>query len=246
MKSRFVSFESLAIVSWMLMICVMTLGCAKGPLWRTGYIAPWALKKWSEEERIAPTLFSRREDLRASVAAVKGGRPTDRDHIAQKLAQMVDTEPVLLLRIEAVKLLGELDSPVAESSLLKASKDSNADVRLAAVHACGAKANPAALHVLQEVVGADTDIDVRLAATRELRNFRGPGAVQALALAIEDSDPALQVRAVDSLAVVTGQKFGGDIQAWRQFVKSELPTPSTEPSSTVRTASGTDSELGVH
>ena len=207
---------------------VITGGCAKGPFWRTGYIAPWALKRWSEEERFAETLHTKRENLRAIVQTAAQGTAADQENAAKQLVDIIETNPVRLVRIEAVRLLGDLDSPTAESGLLRAAKDPSSEVRLAAVHACGSKSNLAALRALQEMVGADTDVDVRLAAARQLQYFKEPGAIQALALALEDPNPALQIRAADSLQVVTGQGLGRDIQAWRQYARAQLPSSPTE------------------
>ncbi len=202
-------------------------GCAKGPLWRTGYVAPWALKRWADEERFAQTLHAKRENLRATVRSASHGTPADQEHAAQTLVEIIDTSPIRLERIEAVKLLGQLDAPTAESGLLRAAQDPSSEVRLAAVHACGSQANVASLRALQEILGADTDIDVRIAAARQLQNFPEPGAIQALALALEDRNSvALQIRAADSLQAVTGQKFGHDIAAWREYAQNVAPPAS--------------------
>jgi HEAT repeat protein len=211
-----------------LLVALVGAGCAKGPLWRTGYLAPWALKRWSDEERYAATLFSKRDDLRAIVRTAAKGSAAEREHAAQRLVEVIETNPVRLLRIEAVRLLGQLDSPTAEAGLARAAQDPSSEVRLAAVHACSDQANAACLQVLQQILGGDTDIDVRLAAARQLQHFDDPGAIRALAVALDDTNPALQVRAADSLQKVTGESFGRDIEAWRQYAQSRIPAPSVE------------------
>ena len=52
----------------------------------------------------------------------------------------------------------------------------------------------------------------------------------ALGAALEDRDPAMQYRAVQSLQAVTGQNFGNDVERWQQYVRGEVPK-SREPTS---------------
>ena len=71
--------------------------------------------------------------------------------------------------------------------------------------------------------GSDTDVDVRLAATRALGNYQGLRAVEALSFALDDPNPALQIRATESLARATGESIGRDVQAWQRYVKQVVP-----------------------
>lgn len=199
-------------------------------MWRTGYISPWAQQRWAEEERIAPTLFAKRDELAAMVYSAHKGTDADRERTATQLAQVAQNDPVLLVRLEAVKLLGDLDTSSARSALMMAAKDPQSDIRLAAVHACAKNNHPESVVVLQEVIGGDADIDIRLAATRTLADFKGPEAVRALGLALEDPNPALQLRAADSLRAVTGENFGHDVRAWQAYVQKSTPANiATQP-----------------
>ena len=136
------------------------------------------------------------------------------------LSDIIFRDKVLLMRLHAVKLLGQLTCPTSVETLAKASKDNDKDIRLAAV-AAGKMVSPdSAVPQLQEIIGSDTDIDVRLAATEALGNFPGRSSVQALALSLNDRDPALQVRAAESLQRVTGEPLGRNIVAWQEYVGS--------------------------
>ena len=86
------------------------------------------------------------------------------------------------------------------------------------------------------LVGDVGGTNVRLAAARVLKNYRGPEAIQALALAVEDPNPALQLRGADSLQAVTDKDFGHDVVAWRDYVRQ-----STRQSPTVSPIPTTDS-----
>jgi hypothetical protein len=97
------------------------------------------------------------------------------------------------------------------------------------VEAWRKKSPDIAISQLQNMLGSDTNIDVRLAATRALGGFSGGQAVRALGLALNDSDPALQLRAADSLRTSTGQPFGRDIEAWQNYVQQQSTNPHNTP-----------------
>jgi hypothetical protein len=120
-----------------------------------------------------------------------------------------------------VALLGQLESPQAIETLKLASRDSDSQVRLAAVN--GWQSQPAGIAVvqLQEIIGSDTDVDVRLAATRALGAFPGRDSVNALSLALTDSNPAIQFLATESLEKITGEKIGVDVAAWQSFIAAQ-------------------------
>ena len=197
-------------------------GCAEGPLWRMGRYTPWAQNQWAEEEKIADTLFKQKKDMTAKVNAAIGAPVERQQEVAYELSEIASRSPVLLLRLHAVNQLGRLKCPAAVDALANASQDGNFDVRLAAIKSFERLPASTAIPNLQRLVGSDTNIDVRLAATRALGKFPGSRAVSAIGLALNDSDPALQLRAAESLQAVTGESFGRDIPAWQQYV-SRLP-----------------------
>jgi hypothetical protein len=83
------------------------------------------------------------------------------------------------------------------------------------------------------MVRSDGDLDVRIAAARELGKFEDRAAVQSLGAALDDPDPALQRRAVESLRRISGEDFGNSVPAWRQYVRGE-PVDQPEPPSMVQ------------
>lgn len=209
--------------------CLAVVGCIKGPMWRTGYASPWARQRWADEERIAQSIYSRRDEMSAMVESANRGTDEDRRRAAEHLGQIAANDSVLLVRQEAVQLLGRIDHDAARMVLQMAAQDARTEIRMAVVFACGEGNNPEKLKILQGIIGSDADIDVRLAATRALENYQGPEAVRALALALDDSDPALQLRAIESLQVVTGEKLGTDVRAWQAYARNA--TESIEPES---------------
>jgi HEAT repeat protein len=198
-------------------------GCAKGPLWRTGYVSPWARKIWSEEQRVAQSLISRKEDLRAITKQANSGTAYEQEQAALRLTNIIKSDPILLLRIEAVELLGKLKTDAALTGLKIASNDPEPDIRMAAINAWQSRGDDVSIKQLQSLVASDTNLDVRLSATRALGSFTDPQAARALAVVLDDPNPAVQFRATKSLGKVTGESFGANVSAWRQFLTANLP-----------------------
>lgn len=161
------------------------------------------------------------------VSSASNGSIEQMESAANSLAETIRRDPILLMRLHAVKLLGELNCSASIDALVDASKDHNSDVRIAAIQSWSKLPGEVAIGHLQEIIGSDTDVDVRLAATRALGNFHGKQAIEALALALQDNDPALQLRATESLGRVTGESIGRNVNAWRQYVQDALPQKST-------------------
>ena len=219
-------------VCWQLLViafattAIQFVGCAEGPLWRSGKYSPWARSKWAAEEQIADTFFARKRTMTEAVASVVGAPVEDQQRVAQTISEVVLRDPVLLLRLHGVNLLGKLSCPLAIQTLQDASKDNNPDIRIAAVKSWQAMESQTAISQLQNIIGSDTNIDVRLAATRALSNFSGQQAVSATSLALDDQDPALQLRAVESLQKITGEPIGRDVSKWKQYVGNLAPSSS--------------------
>ena len=187
-------------------------------MWRSGKYAPWVRSKWSEESKIADTLFIRKQRMTESVDRVINAPVEQQQAVAEELSEIVHRDPVLLLRLHGVKLCSQLSCPAAIQTLEDASRDYNADIRIAAIKAWEKKPAESALPQLQEIIGSDTNVDVRLAATRAIGSFSGRQAVEALSLALNDPDPALQIRATESLQSATGEPLGRDVLAWQDYV----------------------------
>ena len=223
-------------------------GCSEGPLWRTGKYSPWVRDKWAQEEKIADTLFSRKNRMERVVANAINGPIDVQEEAALALSDIIFRDKVLLMRLHAVRLLGQLkNSPSAVETLTRASKDNNRDIRLAAIESWKTLGTDSAVPQLQEIIGSDTDIDVRLAATEALGYFPGRASVEALALSLNDRNPALQVRATESLRKATGEPLGRNVVAWQEYVQKVvpqgLPTTAIAESKTISSPSSDSSEF---
>jgi len=166
--------------------------------------------------------------LKKLAKQASGADAAQRQRVATELARQFDGEDDPLIRAEIVRTVGEYDAREADSLLAKALEDMDAEVRMAACEAWGKRQGPQPATRLSRTLGGDIDIDVRLAAARALSHSKDPVALTALGEALEDKDPAMQVRAVKSLRSITGRDFDGDVGRWRQYVKSGAPQPAKQ------------------
>jgi HEAT repeats len=212
------------VVLLLLLLAPPAVGCAaqKRPQWLA-----WGKSK-EEPALHVETPGERLEKLRKLASEVKKLPAAETERISTDLAQAISKEQDPLLRAQILRTLAEFPTETASRVLAAGLADSEADVRVAACEAWGQRAGPEAVQRLSETLGADTNIDVRLAAARALASCPDQKTVAALGLALEDHDPALQRRAIQSLEKVTGRHFGNDVVAWREYVQGRDPKPDSE------------------
>lgn len=219
------TLTALAVVSvWMLFP-----GCAEGPFGGLAPINPWMQKNFAADERYGPTFHRRLSDLRALRSAAGKLDAAKKAELAADLTRQLAAESNPVLRAEMVSVLGEIADASAAPGLTAALADPDKDVRINACRAW-AKAGPAAIPLYTDLLAKEADVDVRLAAIRELGQFQDPAAVQALGQALEDNDPAVQHLAVQSLKTSTGRDLGDSVPAWRDFVQGREPQTPSGPS----------------
>jgi HEAT repeat protein len=198
------------------------MGCRSGPLAEFYGYNPF--NRDSEDlSQYGPPPAERREQIRDSVAANRKLPVDQRNAAAQELATQMQNEVDPLLRAEIVRALGQLNAEPSAEALRLAIKDNEATVRIAACKAWRDVGGAEGVSVLSEVIASDTDDDVRMAATRCLGEFKDPIAVQGLAVALDDSNPALQHRAMESLKECSGRDLGHDVVAWREYIQTGTP-----------------------
>jgi HEAT repeat protein len=200
-------------------------GCMGTPAYRL-----WYRSQWMEDEQTKPSLHARLEELEALRGRASGMSEAEQAQIAANLSRALADDPTPLYRAHVVRTLAELSAPAATDALRGAVHDKDPSVRIAACAAWGRRGTEEAIPVLAEVLSKDAELDVRIAAARGLENSHSPDVVPALGLALDDSDPALQHRAIQSLEAVTGKNFGNSVPAWRQYVRNGTVDESEVPS----------------
>lgn len=200
-------------------------GCADGPLGLARY-NPVLIDEWKQDEKYGASFHKRLEEMQEWERRGSNLPAAQQMQISQELNELVRSEQNVVLVAQAVRTQAALPQEAALESLRFATTHPQAEVRVAACRAWGRKGGNEAAETLARVLGSDTDVDVRVEAARELKRFPSPAAVQSLGVALDDPNPALQHRCVESLKVVTGKNFGEDVRAWREYVASGQAQPS--------------------
>ncbi|MBM4088500.1 MAG: HEAT repeat domain-containing protein [Planctomycetes bacterium] len=211
-------------------LLAVQIGCANGPLPYLTAMNPSMRRQWEADEQYQPTLhrqLAEVDELRDGAARLSEG---EQRHWAGEMKYIVETHDSPQLRAAAVQALAAFTVPQAADGLRVAVKDGDPLVRIAACKAWGQRASRESPERLAEVLGSDSDVDVRIVAARELGRFNQPLAFQALGLALNDKDPSLRYRAIDSLKKASGRDYGNDVEAWQKFAQGVDPGPEYQPS----------------
>jgi HEAT repeat protein len=182
---------------------------------------------WEERESDprfkGPTPAEQIELLRKQINQTSAMSAGEQDALAKDLSEKFKNEADPLLRREYVRVSAGCGSPAAGETLTAALADSEPDIREVACDAWARHGGPQAIPKLAETMKHDSDRNVRLAAVRALAKIGGSDAITAVAPALEDPDPALQYRAVQSLREMTGKDFGDNAVAWREYIRGGSP-----------------------
>ncbi len=188
-------------------------------------VAPWAQTSQAEHPLPAgvrnPTQrIAELEKLKKSSA----NQPVeDQERLATALGHELAAEQDPLVRAAILRVMAQLRTETAAAMLRQGLKDADKDVRVLCCELWSERGGPEAARLLSEAVASDTHVDVRLAATRGLGRLNDPQAIEGLTLALDDPDPAMQRRAVESLRNVTDADYGPDVVAWRQYLQGGTP-----------------------
>ncbi|MDZ4820370.1 MAG: HEAT repeat domain-containing protein [Planctomycetota bacterium] len=186
---------------------------------------------WSEPDQTAdlakygPTSAQKVDQLRALAERASEADEATRQRVSQELAEQIRREESPLVRMQIIRTAARYPTPTSLEILRGSLKDPDKDVRIIACQVWGKRADAESVQLLGETLRSDSDFDVRIAATKALGTTGSPAAVPMLATAIEDPDPAMQLRAVESMRTTSGKDFGDDVKAWREYAKN----PSLEP-----------------
>ena len=224
-------FDSARLCLPALLAALITLaGCAEGPMPYLLSLNPKMRQEWAADEMYQPTLHRQLAEV-AALRDAAGELSIDQQrHWSGEMTHILEHHDNPLLRAAAVEPLAEFDIPEADEGLRIALSDKDAAVRETACEAWAERGNRESLQRLSETLGSDTDLDVRIAAARELGRFSDPVAYEALGLALQETDPALRHQALESLRRASGKDYGHDVEAWQKFVQGADPGPEYSPS----------------
>lgn len=205
-------------------------GCADGPFYSLAAINPLWQSQWAEDEAVRPTLYQQVEELRQLRGRADELATLEQQEWSNRLARLIQNSENTVLRQEALATLATLPTPEAQQVIRGALQDSDRAVRILACQLVAAGQYSESVTDLIRVMNEDADFDVRMAAIRELRHFQDPRVVEALSVALDDRNPAMQRRAIETLREITGRDYRGDVTKWRELVRGGNP-PEPEPPS---------------
>jgi len=213
----------LGLTGALLVVSVAAVGCAQtaGPK----LTMPWQKTDSAASEKYGPTADQRIEKLTARAKEAKAAGPNAMVVFTDELAREILNEHDPRVRGDILSIAAEFDTPAALAICRGALEDPDDRVRLAACDAWGRRGGEEAVKLLGQRYQTDAEIDVRLRAIRRLGDVKDKTAVPVLAKALEDSDPAVQYRAVTALKQVTGRDLGDDVNKWRAWAAD----PESEP-----------------
>ena len=183
----------------------------------------WEEPPDTAEGVIAP--YQRIEELKKLQQNQKKASMQEKQAISSRIASEYQKEEDPMIRCQMLKTLGVYPTESSANILRNAVKDSSPQVRMVACEAWGSRADQEAVQRLGECVRFDNDNQVRLAALRALADTGRADAVQSIAPALEDADPALQRRAVLALKEVSHEDFGNDVVRWQQWANNRPVDP---------------------
>lgn len=172
-----------------------------------------------------PTPYEQLVRLREQADQAQHGDAPMQARIAAEVAPQFAQEEDPLVRQEIVRTLGYCKVPEATAVLEQALDDSDVEVRETACMSWGRVGGSQATAHLTKVVRSDTETSVRMAAARALGETGDKEAVPVLGELLAEQDPAMQLRATESLQQITGKDLGNDARRWQQYVRGEPVDP---------------------
>ena len=166
-------------------LLAVQLGCANGPLPYLTAMNPSMRRQWEADEQYQPTLhrqLAEVDELRDGAARLSEG---EQRHWAGEMKYIVETHDSPQLRAAAVQVLAAFTVPQAADGLRIAVKDGDSLVRIAACKAWGQRASRESPERLAEVLGSDSDVDVRIVAVRRIGPFQPAARLPGVGAGIE-------------------------------------------------------------
>ena len=204
-------------------------GCAGWAPWKdTAQIA-------QNQEKYGPTADQRIKMLKEQAKVCKADGGERQGVFTQDLIRKMLAEHDPRVRCALLETAADFNDSAALAICRGSLDDPDQRVRVEACRAWRKRGGEEAVTLLAARYQADTELDVRLESLRMLGELKDKSAIPVLAKALEDSDPAVQYRAVGSLKKVSGQNLGDDVNKWREWAADpNAKTPAWSIAETFR------------
>ncbi len=169
---------------------------------------------------IFPRIGEKAASLPHVMRQLKSGNPLGLAYYLRQINQPVEEKT----KVQAVRSLGKLKSPLAVDEIVKALDDASSEVRKEAARALGEIQDPGAVGPLLEKVGSpESGIQSEAAlALGKIPDWRGE---QALMEALDNPDRQVKISAISALGEVGGDEAKGKLLSLLQ----NCPDPALEP-----------------
>ena len=181
----------------------------------------------------------RSEIIRQKADAVEEGSATDREIIVAQLVLEYRESGDPNIRKDCMAAIAKIPHPRRIDNLKMGLSDENTSVRITACRgmvrniAESQGLNNDVEHTLRQLVMADPDVDVRLAAIQCMRKAGKKASPETLAIleqCLSDKRAAIQHETMDTLKECTGKDYGPNVDRWlahfeHQRGDSDVPAP---------------------
>lgn len=219
---------------------LMLTGCTDGVLYQMKRANPYYRAQWQKDRELGTTFLERVDELELLAETLPTMEPTTQADWLSRLEKLIAKDPSPEMRAQAVRVIASVPSETTQRALNIASTDASEKVRLAACTAWSNLQGEAARDMLLTLANnANETTSVRQAALKSLAKFDEPEVRAALTEMLADRSPALQYQATRSLTELTGRDYGGDMQAWRDYMEgTDVPEPKKSIAESVRSGLG--------
>lgn len=206
---------------------VTLVGCTDGVFHKMKSINPYYRSQWAKDRQLATTFSERVEEITLLKYQLPSMDSSAQANWADVLFRLIQSDPSPEMRALACQTIVLIPGETTVRALNTASIDQSEKVRLMACAGWQQTSGVDAKNMLITMASNTKETpSVRRAAVNALANFNDDEVKQALARLLDDKSPVLQFATTRSLKTLTGRDYGGDVQAWRDFMSgNDVPEP---------------------
>lgn len=219
---------------------LMLTGCTDGVLYQMKRANPYYRAQWQKDRELGITFLERVDELELLAGTLPKMDPAQQADWLNRLEKLIAKDPSPEIRAQALRVISTVPGEASQRAINIASTDSSEKVRLAACAAWGSIKGEAARDMLLTLANnVNETTSVRQAALRGLSSFDEPEVREALTEMLSDRSPAIQYQTTRSLKELTGRDYGGDMQAWRDYMAgTDVPEPQKSVAESLRSSLG--------
>jgi hypothetical protein len=204
-------------------------GCTDGIFYKMKSMNPYFRKQWKQDQEIATSFTDRVEEMLYLQGQLPSYDSAKQQQWAEVLSGIIKNDPSPEARTLAVQTICLVPGEITVRALNIASTDDVEKVRLAACQSWKTIGGPAARDMLLTLASNQQETpSVRRAAIANLSLFDESEVRNTLARFLDDKSPAIQYQTALTLKQLTGRDYGGDLQAWRDYMSGQdVPQPDS-------------------